>query len=146
MIGFQALLAIVADMFCRNGGLDRTSVTSAMFNVLEEFRVSAQDIDADTDEELFVFLVDRADGKTVCILGSLGEAMGHASAMQPLRVCFVSLNHAAAAARMNAQRHGRTIDKFGVTSAELADSSAAIADGMRAFAAGERTAPRSSLN
>lgn len=133
MLGFKTLLAMIADMFCRDGGLDRTCVVNAMLSSLEDLRRWAQHIDAG-GENLCVFLVTKADGQYACIPGPLMETLEHVLAMDHLRVTFVSLNQAALAARLNAELHGTEFGQFGITEEELAESSAAIADGMRRYA------------
>jgi hypothetical protein len=142
---FQTLLATVADMFCRDGGLDRSYVVNAMLGSLEALRLSAQDIDAGTEEELFACLVYQVDGETACICGPLGETMGRVGAMRALRVSFVSLTHAVTAGRRHAQQYGVKIDRFGLTENELAAAMPAISDGMRRYARVE-AAPKFNLN
>jgi hypothetical protein len=133
MLGFKTMLAMVADMFCRDGGLDRTCVVNAMLSSLEDFRRWAQNIDAG-GENLCVFLVTEADGQYTCIPGPFLETLEHVLAIEHLRVTFVSLNQAALAARLNAELQGAEFGQFGITEGELAESSAAIADGMRRYA------------
>ena len=137
MLGFKTLLAMVADMFCRDGGLDRTCVVNAMLSSLEDLRRLAQHIDAG-EENLCVFLVTRPDGKYACIPGPFLETLEHVLAMEYLRITFVSLNQAAHAARLDMELHGAEfLGQFSITEEELAKSSAAIADGMRRYAGRE---------
>jgi len=133
MFGFKTLLAMIADMFCRDGGLDRTCVVNAMLSSLEDLRRWAQHIDAGA-ENLCVFLVTKADGQYACISGPFMETLEHVLAMDHLRVTFVSLRQAAFAARLTAELQGAEFSQFGITEEELGESSAAIADGMRAYA------------
>lgn len=72
LTGFDAWLAVSADMFCREGGLDRTLVSRAMSTQLGSFLEYARRIDAG-EQNLAAFIVTRADGKSGCFCGPLAE-------------------------------------------------------------------------
>jgi hypothetical protein len=102
LTGFDAWLAYSADMFCREGGLDRTLVSRAMSTQLDSFLEYARRIDAG-EQNLAAFVVTRADGKSGCFCGSFAE---HTARPSIIRTAFISLNMAADLARANAEEQG----------------------------------------
>jgi hypothetical protein len=121
LTGFDAWLAISADMFCREGGLDRSLVSRAMSTQLDSFLEYAHRIDAG-EQNLAAFVVTRADGKSGCFCSPFAENVfqGLVAARPPIiRTAFISLNMAADLARANAQEQGVDIgDRIGLTADE----------------------------
>jgi hypothetical protein len=121
LTGFDAWLAVSADMFCREGGLDRTLVSRAMSTQLDSFREYARRIDAG-EQNLAAFIVTRADGKSGCFCGPFAENIFKGLVAPIIRTAGISLNMAADLARANAQEQGVDIgDRIGLTADEWAN-------------------------
>jgi len=121
LTSFDAWMTLITDLACRDGGLDRSHISRAMFNAMDNFLDCARRIDRG-GENLAAFFVLRADKKFACFPGPFKKALDNLLAMRPhaIRVTFISLNMAADLVRINAKEQGVEIDKFGMTAEELA--------------------------
>jgi len=120
LTGFDAWLAVSADMFSREGGLDRTLVSRAMSRQLDSLLAYARRIDTG-EQDLAAFIVTRADGKSGCRCGPLAENVFKGLIGPIVRTAFISLNMAADVVRTNAQEQGVDIgDRIGLTADEWA--------------------------
>jgi len=118
LTGFDAWLAVSADMFCRDGGLDRTLVSRAMSMQLDRFLQYARRLDAG-EQDLAAFVMTRAGGKSGCRCGPLAENVCKGLVGPIIRTAFISLNMAADVVRTNAQENGVDIgDRIGLTAEE----------------------------
>jgi hypothetical protein len=118
LTGFDAWLAVSADMFCREGGLDRTVVSRAMSMQLNSLLEYARRIDVG-EQNLAAIIVTRADGKSGCLCRPLAENVLKGLVGPIIRTAFISLNVAADLVRTNAQEQGVDIgDRIGLTADE----------------------------
>ncbi len=127
MHAFDAIVTTTAELFAKSGGLDRPIVARLMFDHLDQFRHLLTYLDNGA-ENLVAVIATRLDGKHAFLCGPLEHRDGGAIARmlaarpQPARVCFVSINMAAALVRKNADAVGIDIgDRFGLTAEELAE-------------------------